>query len=796
MNEKKNLPNLTAYFIISIVFFSALFNADIYAQVSDYISRVEISNAKEGEPLVVNAVVLQPTAINKIDFVYRIFGQTEYTVREMNLVGANASVTVPANNILPPYVEYFIRIFLNSGKSESYPLGAPDLASALKVDIKPVSEKDKQILILSPQKGEITNLSDLLITVSLLRLPSSVNKEATKIYVDGKDVTSLVLFADDLLVLRPDNFEIPLKEGNHLLKINVYNKDGNLYHSITTQFRVIVDENSLAFADRFNYKVNVEAESRNERFNTKDTWFNNVSVKFNGDYKDWNIIGRAYVTSEEEPALQPRNRFFAKVSSSWLKLIVGDNFPNYPDLIMDGKRLRGVTGSLKFGFFNIQSSYGQLRKAIEGQLIDTLSQDPLESNVVRLDSAKYGAPFGRVNFGTFNRNLFTINTYAEGTHYKFGLSYLHSKDDNSSITFGGKPEENAVFGTNFNLKFDQRRIRISGQAAISIFNTDIATGELSSAQIDSLFGNGSFSSISIDDAKRLKSIISPFITFNQFIGPLNPEKYSSLAWESAVRLNYFQNNLKASYIYRGNDYRSFGQTYLRTDIKGYNIMDRINLVNNKLFISVGYENLEDNLQNTKPATTVFQTINSSVSIYPRNGLPNLTLGFSHYDNNNNMPKDSLEINNITNNISASLSYDFTAGIRHSTRLSFTSSVRDDRSYLNSDANIRSGVLDFKSTWNKHFSSILNVVYSSSEISGLSYSYATINAGGKFNFLENKLSFSATIGPSFGDLERMAVDIYGNYRLLENVGLGFQARYYKLKNLSYNSIFGLTAQVTL
>ncbi len=796
MNGKKTLPNLKSYFIVALIFFIALFNVKIYSQVSNYISDLEISNAKEGEPLVVNAVVLQPSAINKIDFVYRLFGQSEYSVQEMNFVGGNATVSIPDKDIQPPYVEYFIRIFLNNGKIESYPLGAPNLASPLKIDIKPASEKDKQIIVLSPQKGEITNLSDLLVTVSLLRLPISVNKAATKIYIDGTDVTSLVLFADDLLILRPDNLEVPIKDGSHILKIKVYKNDGTLYHSIAEQFGVIVDESSSIYGNRFNYGFDIEAESRTERFNQNDTWYNNVSLKFKGDYQDWKFKARAYVTSEEKSGLQPQDRFSAQLSNSWLNLMVGDNFPTYPNLILEGKRVRGVTGEIRLGFFNLQTSYGQINRSVEGQLVETLTQDPLQSNVIRIDPAKYGAPFGRVNFGTFNRDLFAANTYTEGSHYKFGLTYLHSKDDYSSIAFGGKPEENAVFGTNLNLKFDRRRIQISGQAAVSVFNTDISTGELSDAQIDSLFGHGSFSSISVDDAKKLKSYISPFLTFNQFVGPLNPEKFSSLAWESAVRFNYFQNNLKASYIYRGNDYRSFGQSYLRTDIKGINIMDRINLLDNKLFVSVGYENLEDNLQNTKPTTTVFQTINSSVSVYPRNGLPNITIGFSHYDNNNGTSIDSLEINNITNNISASVSYGFTAGIKHSTRLSYTSSIRDDRSISNSDADIRSGILNFKSTWSDHFSSIFSAVYSSSEISGTSYSYTTFNAGGKFNYFDNKLNFSATFGPSFGDLERLAFDVHGNYKLLENLRLGFQARYYKLKNQSYNSIFGLTAQVTI
>ncbi len=795
MNEKNSLPHLISNILILIII-SSIFSIKSYSQVSDYISEVEITNAKESEPLVVSATISQPSLISKVEFVYRSFGQTEYSVQEMDFIGSNVNTTIRSENIGMPYVEYYLRIFLNSGKTESYPIGAPTTASPLKIDIKPVSPLDSKIIVLSPQKGEVTNLSELLITVSLLRLPESVNKSTAKIFIDNTDVTSFTIFSDDLLILRPDNLDIPIKEGNHLLEIKIFKTDGTLYHSITMQFGVVADRGSTEYADRINYGFSVKAESRNERFNQDDTWYNNVSLNVNGDYKNINFNGHAYITSEEESNDQPQNRYSAEIYNSWMNLKVGDNFPNYSSLIMEGKRLRGVTGGLKVGFFNLQSSYGQTRRGIDGKLLGTLSEDPLQANVIRIDSTKYGAPFGRVNFGTFKRNVFTVNTFAKGSHYQFGLSYLHGIDDNSSITFGGKPEENAVFGTNLKLKFDQNRIQITGQAAVSIFNTDISTGELSEAQIDSLFGNGSFSSVSIDDAKKIKSYVSPFITFNQFMGPLNPEKFSTLAWESAVKLNYYHNNIKGSYLYRGNDYRSFGQTYLRTDIKGFNVVDRINLVNNKLFVSVGYENLEDNLQNTKPSTTVFQTINTAISVYPRNGLPNVTIGYSHYDNNNSKPNDSLEVNNITNNITASASYSFEYGIKHSARLSFTSSVRDDRSLFNSDANIKSGNFNIKSVWNNYFSSILNVVYSASEISGLSYNYTTINAGGKFNLFENRLKLSATVGPSFGDLERFAVDVYGSYRVLDNLNFGFQARYYKLNGQSYTSIFGVTAQVNI
>ncbi len=91
-----------------------------------------------------------------------------------------------------------------------------------------------------------------------------------------------------------------------------------------------------------------------------------------------------------------------------------------------------------------------------------------------------------------------------------------------------------------------------------------------------------------------------------------------------LRLNYFDNVLKLSYIFRGNDYMSFGQTYLRKDIRGFNIMDRVRLFENRIFATLGYERLHDNTDSTKVATTNFTNYNLAVSYVPQPGLPSFT----------------------------------------------------------------------------------------------------------------------------------------------------------------------------
>ncbi len=774
-----------------ILFWFLLFSSS-FAQVNDYISNINVHNGKEDAPLSISVGLLQTAAVARIEFAYKAFGQNEYLTQELNIVGNVATGEIPAEEVVPPYIEYFFLIHLSDGSVSSYPLGAPELAAPLRYEVMPHSEKDDEIIILSPKKNTLIKAGDLLISISLLRASDKVDKSATKIFLNYVDVSSMALYSGDLIVFYPENFPGTLSAGPAFLRVELYDKEGKLYHAISTSFTVVYDSESSILSPTFNYYLDVEGEARTEMFNNEQNWYNNVGAHFRGNYEDWRIRARAYITSEEGADVQPQNRYNLEISNSWMGLSLGDNFPRFPELILNGKRVRGASGGLRLGLFKLDAAYGQVNRAVEGALLETYDEDQLTQNVIKIDPAKYGKPYGLVEFGTYDRNLFSTRAAAEGKSYAFGLSYLHAKDEMNSIDLGGKPQENALFGTDFRVSFDNNMIELKGQAAYSIYNSDISTGTLTDEQIDDIFSNNTFFDITPEDLKNYKKYLSSFITVNQYLSPVSPGNLSSLAGDLSLRFSYFNNYLKAKYIYRGNEFYSFGQSYLRTDVQGINVLDRIKLFSNKVFLSLGYENLIDNLQNTKPSTTTFQTINSSVSVYLRNDLPSFTLGFTRYDNSNGRI-DSLGINDGTNNFSASVSYAFNAGAYHRTRISFTSSDRNDKSLYNTDASLLTVLGNVDSKWNEFFSSILGVQHSSSTVQYVNYTYTTLSLGGKFDLIKNLLNFTLMAGKSFGDYDRLSIDFYGFYKIIENLQLNFQARYYKIKDVSDNTIFGLSAR---
>ncbi len=789
----------------SLFGFFILFSNYSFAQVSDIISSVKTEEAKEGQPINVVADLRNSTNVSDIILAYKPFGGTEFVKQEMLITASSASAKIPAEDIKPPYIEYYLQIDLKDGSTQTYPLGIDEGTVPLQVNVTAFSEKDKEIIVLSPNNGEYLTPNDFLISISFLKAPDSIDIKATKVFLNDNDISSQALVAGDLIIFSGENFPESASLGAKSLKIEVYDKDGNLYNTITRSFEIVSKEAAQEISNQFAYNGSLRAEARNETFNNGSTGYGNFTANLNGSYDVWKVNGFLYVTNEEKSTLQPIDRFsFLIQASDILNIQVGDVYPRYPNLILDGKRVRGFNGSLNLGFFNLQTSVGEITRKIEGNIIQKYSaaNAPLESNVIQIDTNKYGSPYASVNLGTYSRQLFALRTsFGSGQNFQWGLSYLHGKDDPGSIELGARPQENAVFGTDLKFALDDQNILVTGQAAFSMMNSDISTGTLSDAQIDSVFGPGSFFNVDPDAVKRIRDILGTFITVNQYIGPLNPGELSSLGAEGAVSLNYFNNSLKGTYIYRGNNYISFGQNYLRNDVKGINLFDRIRMIDNQVFLTIGFENLQDNLQKTKIATTTYKTLSTSVSYFPRADLPNFTLGYYKYDNKNGLStadpaNGQYAVNDVTNRVSFNVGYNIDWYVRHSAALSLSTSTRDDNSLSNSDANYTSVGFTVNSFWLSDLSSTFNMIYYTSKVSGIKFDYVTLSFGGKYSLMENKLNLSALLSPSFGDFERQALEILATYNVVQNLDLALQIRLYRIPGKTTNSIIGLVSHLTI
>ena len=225
------------------------------------------------------------------------------------------------------------------------------------------------------------------------------------------------------------------------------------------------------------------------------------------------------------------------------------------------------------------------------------------------------------------------------------------------------------------------------------------------------------------------------------------------------------------------------------------------MIENKVFLSLGYERLNDNLQDTKIATTTFNTFNSSVSIYAGDDIPNITLGFTRYDNSNDLDLQdstylSSAVDDATNKFYTQFSHDFVYEIPHRANLYLSTSARTDNSLRQNNANNFSASFNVRSEWSNMFSSLVGATYYTSESAALPYDYSTLILGGSFYLLQNKLDITATFSPSFGDFERQSFDLVGNYKAMQNLILSLQVRFYRIPDISTNSIAGLIVKYSL
>lgn len=797
------LKFLLRYINIYILLTYFIFLAKVDAQES-LILNVKTSEAKVNTPLNFSVELISTENILSIDLLYRLFGQNEFQKVEMQIVGNAATYTISSDVIKPPTLEYYFVINLKDETQQTYPSGINEGASPFQLAIQGASEKDKEIIVLSPDEGEIVTPDNFLISISFLRAPENTDIRRTKIFLNNIDISGSALIAGDLVVISNENIS-NIKTGATQIKIEVFDNEGNLYHSIIRNIQFVTREVAARLEQRWKVNGNLKAESRNENYSEISKWYNNLNAETKITSGDWFFGGQLYVTSEEKKYLQPYNRYNLTIrNGDLLNLQIGDSYPQFPNLIMSGKRIRGINGALNLGAFNIQATYGEILRKVEGTLLEKYLKEnaPLAYNVIPIDENKYGFPFGRVQLGTYSRKLFAIRpSFGSGENFQLGFTYLHSKDDPNSVEFSARPQENAVVGTDLMFAFDEQNILFTSQAAFSIYNKDISSGTLSDEKIDSIFGEGKAFDIDPDKIKTIKKWLGKIITVNQYIGPLNPQKLASLVGEAALSLNYFNNSLKASYIYRGNDYFSFGQSFIRTDVKGFNFVDRIRMFDNQFFLSFGYEKLEDNLQKTKIATTTFETVSATASLFLRTNFPSITIGYNRYKNNNGIKitdtiYSNYVIDDITDKFTLLFSYDIKLGVRHNTSLSITTQKREDNSLNDIDANYNSVSLSINSFWERNFNSIFQLLYNSTEIANKQYKYVTLTLGLKRKLLEDKLLLSATLSPSFGDYKRQSLELIADYNLISRLNVAFQTRIFRFPGKTTNSIIGLTTRYTL
>lgn len=767
--------------LLRSLFVCCVVPALLHPQVNTVLRSVRPLSAEERRPVRLSVELRPSVPLVRVVLHYRAFGASEYRAVEMPVGRDSASVEIPAADVQAPFVEYYISALDQNGGTETFPSENPEVNPArLMVTAAEASE----LIVLSPEEGERITEGETYISVSFVFADERTDKGRTTVMLNGVDLSGSAVLFDDLLIVPPEAIPPGLLSGGANLEVRSFDASGSPLSSVTRGFQVVTEEEAEEIRESFRAFGNAQAETRRENIKGTAKTYNRLDVRAQAVYLDFlKAQTNLTVTSEERPENQPQNRYYVGLDARYVRLGLGDAYPRFPYTMMDGRRIRGYTADLLLGAFNLNVAGGEVLRRVESNgAVQTLKR---EMTVVR---PSFGA----------------------GERFQWGFTYLKSKDAfdaNQPLTV--RPQENVVFGTDLMVGFDNRRIELTAQSALSMNNVDISVTEFNEDSIDAAVARGTLSASEGADLKRIMPFARPFLTVNENLAPLDPRGLTSLVYETALAFNYFGNYLKASYLFHGKDYTSFGATTIRRDIRGFNVSDRLRLLDNRLFLSASYERLANNTSGTEIATTTYTTVNSSVSYYPARSWPNVTVGYGL--NRNSNPIDPLDtagvaaqialraIDDRTNRWYLQTSYDFSYWGRHNLTLNIDVSSKDDRTPKQQDVSTLNTVLLVNTAHTDRLESTAGLSLSSlsfpqadslGAVTEGSMAYQTVTLSARYLLYRDILRLTATAAPTFGDLGRLLLESSLQYQITEHQTAVLQAQF--IRNTS-SALASLTSR---
>ena len=636
-------------------------------------------NAVAGIPVKIEALVEGDTVeVEQMRIFYREAGQSSFIEEEISEYMGVYTGYIPAEHVTERGIEYLVIADLVGGSAIAFPevdpYNVPMFISVKKgAETKPSiaqGEKDvtggiqSGILVLSPEEGEVVAAADVVLAFSLFNAPN-VSLESVRLEVDGVSVVKQAEISQELIIARPQK----LRPGLHTVKLNLKNQSNDPYAPIVINFTVVQTREEAQRVLQYNGRVATEASSEQVRGVRQDIQW--LRANISGSY-DWlSFDAKTFITSQEEPDKQPRNRLTAGLKSSYLDLTFGDVNPIFTEFGLRGKRVRGFEANVKLKLINAHIVYGQTERAIQGDII--------------ADTSAIGQ-YTRNDY-TYGRNLFAIRPYfGSGKNFQFGLSLIKARDDTLSVKRGmggikpgngvsvlmggaNKPQDNFVIGTDLLLALDSKRFVWKSNAAISYLNRDISGGPLTLEQLDTFMPgdslkNDTLSYMGMDIPLSMIPMdpkdFAEFFIINKNISPWLPIvpdssgniglreflNMPSTAFKTSLKLNYFNNFFVAEYQRVGPEFNSLGNPYLRNDVQGYNLSDKIRLFRDKMFVNLTFDQKRDNLNEDKNATTTTTSLNAGISLYPGEGLPNLNFNTMQYIRQNDLGLEDVKTDTL------------------------------------------------------------------------------------------------------------------------------------------------------
>jgi hypothetical protein len=711
------------------------------------------------------------------------------------------------------------------------------------------------VLIMSPEPGSQVTGDNVLIAVSLFGL-SNINPSTIGLLLDGEDITDQAYIDADMVSCLLDK----IGPGIHEVNLSL----GGMVAPKKWSFTAMLKDPSV------NYSGRIRSSSSLDQIDDQTLNISKLMVDFKGSAYEWfSFKTNLKMTTQENVLYQPRNVYgFSLGVRDYITLNLGDTNPRLSHFTMKGKRIRGLDAQLKYAWFNLRFVQGEINRAVQGDLAKaytfTIDNDDFGEKYLSLSRSGY----------TFKQNVLSGRlALGLGEKFQLGLNFMKAKDDTNSVIqvlnnaeivyspngtgsvagldsgavytiselgtkahfldgkdwAGNGPKDNLVVGTDLGISLFKKRLRLDGELAFSLTNTNIWGGPLTLVALDTLMDDSLDNKLSSFD---LSSFPDPadyekILIINPNMAPLVPIDINafgdnatvdlmdavlsmpSLAYRGRAITNFYGNYLALEYSQVGPEFNSLANPYLVKNKREWSISDKFKLLQNRLMLTLGYKHQDDDILTIVENIKSQNTISLGINALPGPGLPTLNFTYRSIGRDNGITElvqltdttstDNRE-NTHTNNIMVNINHRFDLIWSHSLSGTFVDVTKEDKFSDRADDFVDPAMstqvinISLNTRYIIPLKSSFNFTANSSELSTGpgqrgSQDFLTVNFDAEYPFINNLLLLKGGINMAKGtgmvDMSWMGFKGGIRWRIMDDLSLNTQGEFRSKKTGGVN-----------
>ena len=563
-----------------------------------------IEEVYEGQPLVIQAIVMDNVAVRDVLVYYRVKGEKVFKYEPMSLEFNGYQFEIPSEDVGPYGVEYYLLATDDANNIASVPDFNPENNANFIEYIRFSETSAPDVLLMQPDDGGVYEDGNQMVVISIYDEEDDVDISTISLVIDGEDFTSEASVDQDFIsFVPPGSFEF----GTHTIQFSVMDKLGNAAPPSEWTFSIKQEEVKKTFLSDAKIKGTVDYESEYDMFSGKDQPDNrpldNQKPKFKLTFSK-GLLKASFsmalsehfdpLAREIDSRRQPLDRFKFSIETPYASLKGGDHNPSFSELTLKGARIRGLIADANYKGIKTTLVYGNTK-----EMLPAILQNNDE-----------GIP--EYVKGTFAQKLVGVNTsYSwEGEPklfipiplgFELGMNYLQVEDDTSSM-------EDELYGSFMNIP------------------TDSTEKTKYSHQNNSVIGMNS--SLSLFNNTRVVAYwAASTITDHNFdptIDDVTLTATDAYMLEFSTQLALF--DVKGAFKSIPRNFSSLGNSSVQTDIQGLKLDGRTKFLDSQIMLTMGFENNRNNLDLFDVQTTHSTTYATNAN-FSFKGYPGISVGY-------------------------------------------------------------------------------------------------------------------------------------------------------------------------